>query len=181
MAVDKRRMLLLLPIPVFLSLLAVLVAGFYLGRHDVHPSALLGAPFPSFESMKLRSGETVNEHDLKGEMRLVNVWASWCAACVDEHDVLTDIVQSSRISLIGISYKDERSDALNWLTRFGDPYEFHLVDRNGDLGVNLGVYGAPETFLLDRDGVVRYKHIGAMTLDIWRDEIEPLIDGMNGE
>lgn len=181
MAVNKRRLLLLLPIPFFLILLAVLVAGFYLGRHDVHPSALLGSTFPSFKSIKLRSGQTVTSEDLKGEVRLVNVWASWCVACVDEHDVLSKIAETSHISLIGISYKDERTDALNWLTRYGDPYDFHLVDLNGDLGVNLGVYGAPETFLVDRDGIVRYKHIGAMTHEIWREEIEPLVGDVSNE
>ena len=181
MAMNMRRALLLLPIPVFVVLIGVLLAGFFLGRHDIHPSALIGKEFPAFESMKLRSGAVVTNDDLKGELRLVNIWGSWCVACVDEHDVLTEIVRTKGVSLIGVNYKDERTDALAWLARYGDPYEYHLVDPEGDLGVNLGVYGAPETFVVDATGIVRFKHIGALTHEIFAEQIEPLLSASSND
>lgn len=171
----QRRLLLACPLLVFFALAFILTIGFDIGRHDIHPSSLLDKPFPDFELPSLHSQENVQLDGLLGEPRLFNVWASWCIACRTEHDLLREIAESGVVSVIGINYKDQRLDALSWLFDLGDPYSLSVSDSKGDLGVDLGVYGAPESFLMDASGVIRYKHVGPLTEQVWESEFEPIL------
>ena len=156
----------------------VLYLGFSLRDPHLLPSALLDQPFPAFELPVLgNAGRRATQADLQGEVRLVNVWATWCPTCLAEHDQLKRI-RKTGLSVVGINYKDDSAEAIAWLARHGDPYAFSVVDADGDLGVDLGVYGAPETFLLDAGGVIRFKHVGAVDETIWRDEIAPAIEAI---
>ena len=172
----RARALLALPLAVFVGIVLLLHAGFGLGRADLLPSALLGKPFPDFDLPTL-GGEPASRSraDLLGKVRLVNVWATWCPTCAAEHDELAGIAAETGIGIVGINYKDDPNAARAWLAQRGDPYRFHIVDANGDLGVDLGVYGAPETFVVDADGVIRFKQVGAVTAETWRDSIAPVV------
>ena len=171
------RARLFVPLAGFATLAVVLYLGFSLRDPHLLPSALLDQPFPAFELPVLGRTDRATQAALRGEVRLVNVWATWCPTCLAEHDQLKQIRQTG-LSVVGINYKDDSADAIAWLVRHGDPYAFSVVDADGDLGVDLGVYGAPETFLLDADGVIRYKHVGAVDEAIWRDEIAPAIEAI---
>ena len=161
------------PLAVFLPLALALYAGFSLRDPHLLPSALLNKPFPEFDLPRLVAADRVDREALVGEPRLVNVWATWCPTCLAEHGELLRIRAATGLSIVGINYKDDRQAALEWLVRHGDPYDFTIVDPHGDLGVDLGVYGAPETFLVDAAGIIRYKHVGAVDGDVWRTAIEP--------
>lgn len=166
------------PLLGFGALAVVLYLGFSLRDPHLLPSALVDRPFPPFDLPVLgSSGRRATQADLEGEVRLVNVWATWCPTCLAEHDELKRIRETG-VSVVGINYKDDSADAMVWLARHGDPYVFSVVDADGDLGVDLGVYGAPETFLLDAEGVIRYKHVGAVDEAIWREEIAPAIQAI---
>ncbi|MCY3884246.1 MAG: DsbE family thiol:disulfide interchange protein [Gammaproteobacteria bacterium] len=169
------RILLACPLLGFLALVFILTIAFDLGRHDIHPSSLIDKPFPDFELPSLRTHETVNLGSLLGEARLINIWASWCIACRSEHGLLQQIAERGDVSIVGVNYKDQRSDAVSWLFELGDPFAMNIFDSEGDLGVDLGVYGAPETFLVDAQGFIRYKRVGPLTDQIWQDEIEPIL------
>ena len=172
------RVRLFAPLAGFAALALVLYLGFSLRDPHLLPSALLDQPFPAFELPVLGStGRRATQTDLLGEVRLVNVWATWCPTCLAEHDQLKRI-RGTGVSVVGINYKDDSAEAIAWLARHGDPYAFSVVDADGDLGVDLGVYGAPETFLLDAEGVIRYKHVGAVDEAIWRNEIAPAIEAI---
>lgn len=171
----QRKILLASPLLGFFALAFILTIGFDVGRHDIHPSSLLGKSFPEFELPSLHSQETIQLSDLLGEPRLFNVWASWCSACRTEHNLLRQIAERNDVSIVGINYKDRRHDALSWLFELGDPYSLSILDSNGDLGVELGVYGAPETFLIDAKGVIRYKHVGPLTEEDWTNQIAPIL------
>ena len=163
----------MVPLAIFLPLAVALYAGFSLRDPHLLPSALLDKPFPQFDLPRLAVAERVDRAALVGEPRLVNVWATWCPTCLAEHGELLRIRAQTGLSIVGINYKDERQAALEWLARHGNPYDFTIVDQHGDLGVDLGVYGAPETFLIDAAGIIRYKHVGAVDGDVWRAAIEP--------
>lgn len=167
-----------LPLAVFAVLAGVLYLGFTLRDPHLLPSALLNKPFPDFALPILGAGEQANRARLLGEPRLVNVWATWCPTCLAEHGELLRIRAETGLSIVGINYKDDATKALAWLGRHGDPYDFSIFDGNGDLGLELGVYGAPETFLVDAEGVVRYKHVGAVTAAVWSDELAPALDSL---
>ena len=152
-----------------------LYLGFSLRDPHLLPSALVGKPFPNFDLPVLAGERRAGRADLVGAPRLVNVWATWCPTCLAEHGELMRIKADTGLSIVGINYKDDDAQAVEWLNRYGDPYDLNIVDANGDLGVELGVYGAPETFLVDAAGVVRYKHVGAITAAIWRDELAPAL------
>lgn len=168
-----------LPLAVFAALAGVLYLGFTLRDPHLLPSALLNKPFPDFALPRLDTGEQTSRERLLGEPRLVNVWATWCPTCLAEHGELLRIRAEAGLSIVGVNYKDDVAKALAWLARHGDPYDFSIVDANGDLGLELGVYGAPETFLIDAEGMVRYKHVGAVTTAVWRDELAPALDAMD--
>jgi cytochrome c biogenesis protein CcmG/thiol:disulfide interchange protein DsbE len=176
-----KRARLFVPLAIFLLILALGYAGFDLDDPHRLPSALLGKPFPSFSATVLgEPGRTVSREDLVGSPVLVNVWATWCPTCKAEHEELMRIRRDTGLRIVGVSYKDERAKAMRWLADFGDPYEFVLEDPEGTLGVELGVYGAPESFLLDDAGTIVYKRVGDINPRIWRDEIAPRLAELQG-
>ncbi len=170
----------LLPLVVFLLLGVLLAAGLMLSDSKSEiPSPLVGKAMPEFELPRLDDPFTlVASHELKGAPFLLNVWASWCVTCRYEHPVIEQLARMNVIPIIGLNYRDPRDNALEWLLRFGDPYDLHLADEPGRVAIDFGVYAAPETFLIDAAGVIRYKHIGALTLEIVEGEILPLIEAM---
>ncbi|WP_440996643.1 DsbE family thiol:disulfide interchange protein [Arhodomonas sp. SL1] len=166
----------LIPVAVFAALAAVLAMA--LQRVDTRgevPSPLVGKPAPELGGPRLFEPEgRLRLADVRGEVALVNVWASWCAACRDEHAYISALSDRG-IPVYGINYKDERADALGWLERFGNPYTASVHDLSGDIGMEWGVYGVPETFILDADGRIDYKHIGAISQQDLNEEILPRI------
>jgi len=178
------RASLFVPLGAFIVLVALLYTGFYLNDpHDL-PSALLGKPFPTFDLPGLPRDGVPNSRfttaDIRGRIVLVNVWATWCPTCRAEHEELLRIHKDSGLPIIGINYKDDPAQARLWLQRLGNPYEFNIVDRDGQLGVELGVYGAPETFLVDASGTIVYKRVGEVNRSVWEREIKPRIDALAG-
>lgn len=170
----------LLPLGIFVALAAFLAVGLKLNPREV-PSPLVGKPAPAFQASTLaRPDARITPEDLRGKVWVLNVWASWCAACREEHPVLVEFARRGIVPVYGLNYKDKRDDALRWLQRFGDPYTESLVDADGRIGIDYGVYGVPETFVIDRAGVIRYKHIGPVTPAAMRDKIEPLLRQLNG-
>ena len=165
-----------------LPLLFFLVIVFFLWRgleQDPHqiPSPLIDHPVPAFSVPSLlKPKQTLSQKDLQGHVILLNVFASWCVSCAAEHPVLMDIHQSKKVILVGLNYKDERAAALKWLKQKGNPYQFIIDDSQGNVGLNLGVYGTPETFVIDKSGVIRYKFLGPMSPETWRDDILPQIE-----
>ena len=168
------------PLAVFAALAVLLAAGVWLSRkpdRDVLPSTLIGKPAPAFALPVLHEpGRVVRLADLKGQPFVLNVWGSWCPTCRDEHPVLTRFAETKRVRVIGLDWKDERQDALRWLEQFGNPYWLVLEDPEGGTVIDFGVAAAPETFLVDADGVVRWKKAGALTEASVRDELLPELD-----
>lgn len=165
---------LFVPLGVFALILVVGFAGFQLADPHKLPSALIGKPFPEFASTLLTPpGVRVDRSRLVGSPVLVNVWATWCPTCKAEHDELMRIRATTSLRIVGVNYKDDPQRALRWLQEFGDPYEFNLLDLDGTLGVELGVYGAPESFLLDSEGTIIYKRVGEINQRIWQRELVP--------
>lgn len=161
---------------IFVALIALLWAG--LGRDPrLVPSPLIGKPLPEFELTRLRDPEaTLTPADFPGETSLLNVWATWCVSCRREHGFLMKLAARERIPIYGLNYKDNRAAAMEWLERLGDPYVANIHDPKGRLGMDLGVYGTPETFVVDAGGIIAYKHVGPLTEGVWREKILPLID-----
>ena len=165
----------LLPLILFLALVVFLAIGLTRDPREV-PSPLLDKPAPAFNLPQLANPEQrFKSEEMKGKVWLLNVWASWCVACREEHPLLLELARARLVPVYGLNYKDERKDALSWLEEFGDPYVMNLVDADGRVGIDYGVYGVPETFVIDRDGVIRYKQIGPLTADALRDRIIPLV------
>ena len=163
----------------FGALVALLAVGLTLNPREV-PSPLVGKPAPAFELPLLNEpARTFSSRDMAGEVWLLNVWASWCVACRVEHPVLLELAKSGAVPLYGLNYKDRREDGLPWLKQFGDPYVLSIYDLDGRLGIDYGVYGVPETFLIDKQGVIRYKRIGPLTGDIVKQKILPLVSELN--
>jgi len=165
----------LLPLIVFVVLALFLAVGLSLNPRDL-PSALVGKPAPDFRLPVLAAPEkSVTPQDLRGQVWLLNVWASWCAACRDEHPLMVEMAKSGVVPIYGLNYKDKRADALGWLARHGDPYVASLSDAEGRVGIDFGVYGVPETFVIDRQGVIRHRFTGPITPAALRDVILPLV------
>ena len=170
----------LIPLGLFVVLVGFLAVGLKLDPREV-PSPLIGKPAPGFALPRLDNPEqTIRREDLLGKVWILNVWASWCAACRDEHPLLVDFSKAKRVPLYGLNYKDTRDEGQRWLARFGNPYDASLFDQDGRVGIDFGVYGVPETFVVDRDGLIRFKHIGALTREVLRNRIEPLLRQLNG-
>lgn len=168
-------------IPLIIFAVIAFFSYFGLGLKDREklPSALIGKPFPEFESKSLFDREeTISRGDLIGRSTLVNVWATWCQTCKSEHAQLIQIAETTDLQLIGINYKDDRFKAIDWLTEYGNPFERVLEDSRGDLGIELGVYGAPETFILDPDGYIVYKRVGAITNRVWEGQMRSIVQGL---
>ena len=165
-----------MPLVLFVAIVWLSYLGLGLEDRDKLPSALIGKPFPSFEARSLfDASANIGSEQLIGRPTLVNVWATWCPTCKAEHAELIEIAEDTDLQLIGINYKDNRSDAIQWLAEFGNPFDRVLEDPRGDLGVELGVYGAPETFLLDRRGYIVYKRVGAITEQVWLGQMLPVV------
>jgi cytochrome c biogenesis protein CcmG/thiol:disulfide interchange protein DsbE len=168
------------PLAVFAVLLAFLGAGLKLDPRAV-PSPLIGKPAPAFALPALHEpGRTVARDDMAGKAWMLNVWASWCAACREEHELLVEFARRGVVPLVGLNYKDTRPEAQAWLARLGNPYAVSLFDAQGQVGIDFGVYGVPETFVIDRQGIVRLKHVGPVTPQVLRERIEPLLRQLNG-
>lgn len=161
------------------AILAVLAGFFYVGLYrspGYIPSPYLGKPAPEFSLPGLKNPQrTVSTNDLKGQLTLFNVWATWCVGCRQEHPFLVQLSKQTKIPIYGLNWKDDPKAAREWLSSLGDPYVESGVDRTGDAAIDWGVYGAPETFLIDRDGTVLLKHIAPMTPDVWRSDFLPII------
>ena len=174
-----RRWVLLIPLALFLGMALFLYRGLYLDPSAL-PSALIDKPFPEFSLPAVQGGKPLTRADLLGKPALVNVWGTWCIACRVEHPVLTRLAQQG-VVIYGVNYKDVNADALKWLKDFHDPYQLNINDEAGGLGLNLGVYGAPETFLIDRKGIIRYKHVGVIDETVWREKLAGLYQGLVDE
>ena len=162
-------------VAIFLALVALLAAGLRLDPREV-PSPLIGKPAPPFELPLLGAPDkTFSQKDMLGKVWILNVWASWCAPCLVEHPVITQLSKAGPAPVVGLNYKDAREDALPWLKRNGDPFYVTVYDGAGRIAIDYGVYGVPETYIIDRRGVIRYKHVGPLTPDIAQKEVEPLV------
>lgn len=179
---NKQRLFLFIPLIIF-SVLAVLFwRGLSLNPNEM-PSALLNKPVPAFELPVLPAPEnpaglvTANHEMFKGKVSLLNVWATWCVTCRQEHEFLNRL-KGEGVVIYGINYKDNNEDAQRWLAELHNPYVFSVTDADGRLGLNLGVFGAPETYVLDKDGIIRYKHIGDVNEENWTSTIQPIFNSL---
>jgi len=169
----------LVPLGIFLVLVVFLGVGLGLNPRQV-PSPLIDRPAPAFVLPQLHAPEKpIGPEALRGQVWLLNVWASWCVSCRQEHPVLIDLAKSGEVPIYGLNYKDQRDDALRWLVQWGDPYKLSIMDVKGATGIDYGVYGVPETFVIDKAGIIRYKQIGPLTPEILRDKILPLVRKLN--
>ncbi|TBU98264.1 DsbE family thiol:disulfide interchange protein [Stutzerimonas kirkiae] len=167
-----KRLMLLLPLALFLVVAVFLYRGLFLDPSAL-PSALIGKPLPEFTLPSVEDEQrSIRTADFKGPA-LVNVWATWCVACKVEHPVLNRLAEQG-VTIYGIDYKDVNADAIQWLREFHDPYQLNVRDESGSLGMDLGVYGAPETFLIDRQGIIRHKFVGVIDERVWREQLAPL-------
>jgi len=170
----------LIPLAVFVVLIGFLAVGLRLNPREV-PSPFIGKPAPLFNLSQLHAeAETFAPEDMRGRVWLLNVWASWCVSCRQEHPVLMDLARHDVVPIIGLDYKDDRAPARNWLTEHGNPYQLSVWDRDGKVGIDYGVYGVPETFVIDKAGIVRMKHIGPVTPAVLSEKIIPLVKELNG-
>jgi cytochrome c biogenesis protein CcmG/thiol:disulfide interchange protein DsbE len=167
------------PLGLFFVLAGFLAFGLKLDPREV-PSPLIGKPAPRFALTRLDDpATTFKRDDMLGKVWMLNVWASWCVACREEHPLLVEFSKRGLVPLYGLNYKDKRPDGQGWLARFGNPYNASLFDDDGRVGIDFGVYGVPETFLIDKQGVIRLKHIGPLTPDVIRERIEPMLKKLN--
>jgi cytochrome c biogenesis protein CcmG/thiol:disulfide interchange protein DsbE len=165
----------LIPLALFVALAWFLYAGLSLNPREV-PSPLIGKPAPAFALPRLDDpAQTIKREDLLGKVWVMNVWASWCAPCREEHPLVVAFARERKVPVIGLNYKDRPGDARTWLERLGNPYAATLIDFDGKVGIDFGVYGVPETFVIDAQGVVRFKHVGVLTRQVISQKIEPLL------
>ncbi|QDX81781.1 thiol:disulfide interchange protein [Denitratisoma sp. DHT3] len=170
----------LLPLGIFVVLVGFLAVGLRLDPREV-PSPLIGKPAPDFHLTQLHAADrTIAPADLKGKVWLLNVWASWCVSCRQEHPLLVDLARQDIVPIVGLNYKDERDAGKAWLARHGDPYQLSAWDHDGRVGIDYGVYGVPETFVIDKAGTIRYKQIGPITAEALKEKIIPLIKELDG-
>ncbi|MCW5663541.1 MAG: DsbE family thiol:disulfide interchange protein [Piscinibacter sp.] len=169
----------LIPLGIFVVLVGFLGVGLKLDPREV-PSPLIGKPAPAFELTRLDQPEQkIRRDDLLGKVWVLNVWASWCAPCREEHPLVVAFAKKKLAPVYGLNYKDQRNAGLGFLRQLGDPYEASLFDADGRVGIDYGVYGVPETFVVDKQGIIRFKHIGPLNPDVLRDKIEPLVKELN--
>jgi cytochrome c biogenesis protein CcmG/thiol:disulfide interchange protein DsbE len=164
----------LIPLALFVVLAVFLGIGLNRDPREV-PSPLVGKAAPAFSLPQLDADASFSPKDMAGKVWMLNVWASWCVSCREEHPVLVEFAKTKVAPLIGLDYKDKRADAKDWLARFGNPYDLSVVDADGRVGIDYGVYGVPETYVIDKAGTIRFKQIGPVTHEVMRDKIVPLI------
>lgn len=169
-----------IPLVVFVVLAIFLGRGLRLDPKDI-PSPLIDRPAPVFSLSQLdKPGELIGTEQLRGKVWMLNVWASWCVACRDEHPLLVEFSKSAVVPIYGLNYKDQREPALAWLQQLGNPYTASIFDENGRVGIDFGVYGVPETFVIDKQGIVRYKKTGPVTQETIDKFIVPLVKKLQG-
>ncbi len=169
----------LIPIGIFAILGYLLYYGLRLDPRKI-PSPLVNKPLPAFSLPSLDNPDKIlTNADLRGRVVMVNVWASWCVACKEEHPVLLEIAARKQVAIVGLNYKDTRVDALNVLRGHGNPYDSVPVDASGRTGIDWGVYGVPESFIVDKQGIIRYKQIGPITPEVWDKTLWPLIRSLS--
>lgn len=174
------RLRLLIPFGVFALLMVFLGVGLFLNPSLV-PSPLINKPAPAFSLPQLHDPQArLTAEDMRGKVWLLNVWASWCVSCRYEHPLLVNLAREGIVPIYGLNYKDRREDAIDWLRNFGDPYVASLHDLDGRVGLDYGVYGVPETYVIDGEGIIRYKQIGPVTQEVLRDTILPLVRELQG-
>ncbi|MDO8291893.1 MAG: DsbE family thiol:disulfide interchange protein [Gallionella sp.] len=165
----------ILPLVVFLIMAAFMYVGLGLNPHEV-PSPLVGKTAPAFTLPQLHEpAKQFSPQDMKGKVWLFNVWASWCTACENEHPVFMELSRQNLVPIYGMDYKDKREDGEAWLRKHGNPYALVVSDAEGRVGIDYGVYGVPETYVIDKQGVIQHKHIGAVTPKILDEKIIPLV------
>jgi len=170
-----------IPLVLFAVLTGFLAAGLWRDPHLV-PSPLIDRPAPAFRLARLDEPDRAFSPDaMRGKVWLLNTWSSWCVSCRTEHPLLLALAQAGVVPIYGLNYKDERADALAWLNEMGNPYVLNVQDSDGRVGIDYGVYGVPETYLIDQDGVIRYKQIGPVTLDSLENTILPMVQRLNRE
>jgi len=169
-----------IPIGIFILLVALLGFGLSNDPKKV-PTPFIDKPVPAFDTTRLYKPENISTESMKGKVWLLNVFASWCASCRSEHKLLTEFIETYKFPVVGLNYKDEEADAKKWLAYFGNPYYAVAVDRKGAIGIDLGVYGVPETFVMDKNGIVRYKQIGPVTPESLEKTIVPLVKKLESE
>lgn len=169
----------LIPLGLFVVLVGFLAVGLNLNPREL-PSPLIDKPAPAFKVPQLHAlDKSIARDDLKGKVWLLNVWASWCVSCRQEHPVLVELARSNAVPIYGLNYKDQREAGLAWLSQHGNPYVISAFDQDGRVGIDFGVYGVPETFLIDKNGIIRYKHTGPVTPDAVQNLILPKVKELN--
>ena len=169
----------LVPFIIFVALAVFLYLGLQLNPREI-PSPLINKPAPAFNLPQLHDpSKSLSVEAMRGQVWLFNVWASWCVSCRDEHPLWVAFAQSNRLPIVGLNYKDQRSDALNWLSQLGNPYVMSVMDSEGRTGIDYGVYGVPETYVIDKQGVIRMKHIGAINPAVLQEKILPLVEALS--
>ncbi|MES2889175.1 MAG: DsbE family thiol:disulfide interchange protein [Pseudomonadota bacterium] len=167
------------PLVIFAVLVGFLAVGLNRDPREV-PSPFINKPAPAFALPRLDDPQaTLSPQDLRGQVWLLNVWASWCVSCQYEHPLLVDLAKAGRVRIYGLNYKDQRPAAQAWLARYGNPYVHSISDTEGLVGIEYGVYGVPETFVIDKAGVIRHKHVGPVTPESLRDQLLPLVEKLN--
>jgi len=170
-----KKLRLLLPLAVFIVLMVFLYVGLFRDPREV-PSPLVGQPAPTFTLAQLHAPDKqLSTADMKGQVWLLNVWASWCVSCRVEHPLLVELSKANIVPVIGLNYKDRNELGKQWLAQNGDPYRLSVVDADGRVGIDFGVYGVPETFVIDKSGMIRYKQIGPITTEALEKTILPLV------
>ncbi len=170
----------IVPLAAIMLLAIVFAVGLNLERQPV-PPAFIGKPAPAFELPRLHQPtQRLAPADLLGQVWILNVWASWCAACRVEHPMLVELSRQQQVPIYGLNYKDDSRDALEWLRRLGDPYVASVQDKDGRAGIDYGLTGAPYTFVIDKAGVVRLKYVGPLTQEVWLRDVQPLIRQLQG-
>jgi cytochrome c biogenesis protein CcmG, thiol:disulfide interchange protein DsbE len=168
----------LLPLGIFVVLVALLAFGLTRDPKRV-PSPLIDKPAPAFTLPKLfNQAEKFSPADMKGKVWILNVWASWCVSCRAEHQIIKSLARMKLVDIVGLDYKDEIVDGQAWLQRLGNPYTLSVVDLDGRVGIDWGVYGVPETFIIGKDGLIKFKHIGPVTAQSLQDEIIPRLKAL---
>ena len=168
------------PLAAFVLLAVLLGVGLKLKPREV-PSPFIGKAAPAFQLPQLAdTSKTFSPADMQGKVWVLNVWASWCAPCREEHPLLVAVARDKGIALVGLNYKDDPRAAQEWLLKLGDPYLTTAIDRDGRVGIDYGVYGVPETFVIDQAGIVRHKHVGPLTQEAWSRDVWPLIQKLKG-
>ncbi|MCL1091769.1 DsbE family thiol:disulfide interchange protein [Shewanella profunda] len=176
-----KKLVLFIPLVLFLAMGVFLYKGLFLNPQKLD-SALEGKPIPAFQLERLETpGELITNEQLKGKVALLNVWATWCPSCKYEHPFLNMLSRKNILPIYGINYRDERAPAIAELKRQGDPYTLNIFDKDGRLGLDLGVYGAPESFIVDHNGIIRFRYAGPIDQNVWSETLFPMIQQLQAE